>query len=117
MVKAEIVVKTRISITKQKQPTTHYKAKEAIIILSRNNSQMAIKDKHFQSTIKKILKIGVGCMPTLAIFLLTDFQVFFEFEGGPKASTNLPFLSAPIATLVISIISYKIGSYLKKRFK
>lgn len=110
MLKAEMVVVSKISTNSKNQPMKYYSAKSGIIILPENVIERAKSSKSLYNSLKRIMKFAAIGIVAFASWLLIEPDNTIR----TGSSSQVDPLLIPLVVIIIGLIIERIISSLKK---
>ncbi|CAE6485544.1 MAG TPA: winged helix-turn-helix domain-containing protein [Candidatus Nitrosotenuis sp.] len=119
MLKAEMVVVSKISTNSKNQPMKYYSAKSGIVILPENVVERAKNSKSLYNSLKRIMRfaaIGIASIATWSYLKLIESTTKVQLQGGGQERTEIPDpLVVALTVIIIGLCGELIYLKIKKK--
>jgi DNA-binding transcriptional ArsR family regulator len=119
MLKAEMVIVSKMSTNSKNQPMKYYSAKSGIVILPEKVVERAKTSKSLSKSLKKIMKfavIGIVSFVTWSYLKLIESTTKVQLQGGDKEQITIPDpLVAALIVIIIGLCGELIYLKIKKK--
>jgi hypothetical protein len=119
MLKAEMVVVSKISANSKNQPMKYYSAKSGIVILPEDVVERARSSKSLYNSLKRIMRfaaIGIMSFVTWSYLKLIESTTKVQLQGGGKERIEIPDpLVVALTVIIIGLCGELIYLKIKKK--